>query len=309
MPVTNPLAKGYRYQVIYMHRLYKLQQTFDGKLVLITGGSRGIGFELARQLAPLGASVWMAARRPELLSTAQAEVEALRVNGAQRFGTLRMDISDWDQVEAGVKKMTAQVGLPDYLINSAGVVHPAYIQDQTLRQYRWMMDINYFGAVHMIKALLPDFLKRGSGHIVNLASLAAVIAPFGYTAYAGSKFALRGFTDALRSELYRTPVKVSLVLPADTQTPSLEEENQLRTPEMRAFSEGNAKPVPPQRTAADILWGIARKHYLIFSGTSGFLFDVFNLAGRLSYPILNIFIDQAYRATRIHPDRYQSSKE
>lgn len=283
-----------------------LKKTFEGKFVLVAGGSRGIGLELARQLARLGASVWLLARRPELLASALVELESLRHDRSQRFGSLAMDIADWRQVQEGVEQVTTQAGLPDYLINSAGVVRPAYLQDQTLEQYHWMMDINYFGVVHMVKALLPAFLQRGSGYIVNIASLAAVIAPFGYTAYAASKFAVRGFTDALRAELYRKPVKVSLVLPADTQTPSLEEENMLRTPEMRAFSEGNAPPLPPQRTALDILKGVSRNRYLIFSGSSGFLFDINNLAGRLAYPLMDIFIDQAFRDARKHPDRYTS---
>ena len=286
----------------------RIKLAFNQRLILIAGGSRGIGLSLARQLADLGASLWLVARREELLRAALAELESHRVNPQQRFGYTVIDLADWEKTRQGFHTITAQVGLPDILINSAGVVEPAFSWDQTIDQYRWMMAINYFGTVHAVKALLPDFLARRAGHIVNFSSLAGYIAPFGYTAYAASKFAVRGFSDALRAEFHRTPLKVSLVVPADTRTPSLDEENQLRTPEMRAFSESNARPVSAELTACQVIQGMAKGKYLIFTGPSRFLYLINNLAGSLAYPLGDIFMDQAYREVRRHPDRYPKPK-
>ena len=90
------------------------------------------------------------------------------------------------------------------------------------------MDLNYFGTVNMVKALLPAMLERGSGHIVNISSVAAFLGVFGYSAYGASKYAVRGFSDVLRAEVKPLGVRVSVVFPPDMDTPGLANENKTK---------------------------------------------------------------------------------
>ena len=112
-----------------------------------------------------------------------------------------VDVRHPEEVAELIEKVTHQAGVPDIVINSAGVAHPGYVQELDLDIYHWMMDVNYYGTVHVVKAVLPAMLERGSGYIVNIGSVASRIGVFGYTAYSGSKFAVAGFTDVLRMEL------------------------------------------------------------------------------------------------------------
>ena len=100
-----------------------------------------------------------------------------------------------------VIQVSEKSGPPDLLVNSAGVAHPGYFQELDLNIFHWMMEVNYFGTVYMTKEVIPSMLKRGSGYIVNISSMAGFVGTFGYTAYGGSKFAVRGFSDVLRAEM------------------------------------------------------------------------------------------------------------
>ncbi|HLA96805.1 MAG TPA: SDR family NAD(P)-dependent oxidoreductase, partial [Anaerolineales bacterium] len=142
------------------------------RVALVTGGSSGIGLALARLLAQKGSHVWLAARREDGLAAALAEVKAARQNNQQLCGAISADVSDPAQAVEAAEQVARQVGAPHLLVNSAGVARPGYFQELDLEAFRWMMEINYFGAVHMVKAVLPGMLERGSGHIVNLSSVA-----------------------------------------------------------------------------------------------------------------------------------------
>ena len=114
----------------------------------------------------------------------------------------------------------------DVLINSAGVVHPGEFTNLDLEKFHWMMNTNFFGTVNTIKLFLP--LMQSGAHIVNISSMAGILGVYGYTAYGASKFAVRGFSDALRSELKMQGIHLSIVFPPDTDTPQLSYENQFK---------------------------------------------------------------------------------
>lgn len=190
-----------------------------GKVALVTGGSSGIGKAIACGLAERGMHVWLVAQRKDLLDTARIEVETHRKNQSQMIGTVSADVSDWDQVRSAVNLVSVKSGPPDLLVNSAGVTHPGYVEKLDLNIFNWMMEVNYFGTVYMTKEVLPVMLKRGSGYILNISSMGGIIGAFGYTAYAASKFAVRGFTDALRQEIELFGIGVSILFPSDTDTP------------------------------------------------------------------------------------------
>ncbi len=265
---------------------------FADKLVLITGGSSGIGLALAKGLAAQGARVWLTGRRKDALTAAGLEVE--RAAG-RTPGLFPADVSDFAQVEALLAEVARRDGLPDLVINSAGVTHPGYVQDIPLDIFRQMMDINYFGTVNVVKAVLPGMLARRSGHIVNISSGAGFLGVFGYSAYGASKYAVRGFSDVLRAEMKPHGIRVSIVFPPDTDTPQLAYETPFKPPETKAIS-GNAKVQSAEAVAAAILKGVARGRYVILPGFDIWLFyHLNNLLGNAVYPLMDWMVADARR--------------
>jgi 3-dehydrosphinganine reductase len=275
------------------------------KVALVTGGSSGIGLSIARQLAQQGASVWLVARRKELLETALKEVRGALANPAarpypsgagqssQRCGIFPADVSDAAQAAAAVEYVIAQAGVPDLLVNSAGITHPGYVQELSLEIFRSMIDVNYLGTVYITKAALAGMIQRGSGTIVNIASLAGVIGTFGYSAYGASKYAVRGFSDVIRSELKPLGIHVSIVFPPDTDTAQLAYEAPFKPPETKAIG-GNARVMSPDEVARVTLQQAARGRYIILPGSDGKLFYWLNShLGNAVYPVMDWMIASA----------------
>jgi 3-dehydrosphinganine reductase len=270
----------------------RYREYFHEKLVLITGGSSGIGLALAQELAAAGAHVWLLARREQVLEAALAE---LPCSNEQRCGIVRGDVSDRKQVANAVAKIEGEAGTPDLLFNSAGETHPGYVQDIPLEIFEKLMAINYLGTVYTTKAVLPGMIARGSGHIVNLSSGAGYLGVFGYTAYGATKYAVRGFSDVLRAEMKPLGICVSIAFPPDTDTPQLAYENQFKPAETRALS-GNANVLSPQRVAREILRGVARGRYVILPGFEmKLLYRLNGLLGNAVYPLMDWVVRGAQR--------------
>ncbi len=270
---------------------------FSEKVVLITGGSSGIGLALARQLAAQGARVGIVGRSQEKLDAALAELASMDGNSPDRFLAIAADVADAAQAVHAVQKITASLGLPDLVINSAGVVRPGYIDQLSLEHLHESMDINYFGTVHIVKAVTPGMLARGSGTIVNISSGLGLVAFIGYSAYCATKFALRGFTDAIRAELKPHGIDVSIVFPPDTDTPGLQEELRVSPPEYRAVA-GSFSLQPADKVAAEILKGVRRRRYLIFpSADMRLIYWLTNTLGGGLYPLVDWLVSYAYRKT------------
>jgi 3-dehydrosphinganine reductase len=232
---------------------------FRGKSVLITGGSSGIGLAAAKRLVGLGASVTLIARRESVLAEAK---QAL--GGGDRVRTLSLDVSDEQQVMAKVGEHLA-AHPADVLLNNAGVVMPGRFVELESRHFREMMDINYFGAVNLCRAVVPHLVQRGGGAICNVSSVAGAIGIYGYTAYAASKFAVRGFSEALRGEMWPHKISVHVCLPPDTDTPQLAFENQYKPKETKAIA-GQVKTMSADAVADAMLEGIAAGTYEIVPG-------------------------------------------
>jgi 3-dehydrosphinganine reductase len=259
-----------------------------GKVAVVTGGSSGIGKAIACELAQRGMDVWLVAQRKDLLNSACVQVEAFRKVPDQKISNISADVSDLDQVRKVVDQITNTCGIPDLLVNSAGVTHPGYVEKLDINIFNWMMEVNYFGTVYMTKEVIPAMIQRGSGYIVNISSGAGLISYFGYTAYCASKFAVRGFTDALRQELKPKGIGVSIVYPSDTDTPQLEYEKNIKPPETKALS-GTAGMMSPERVAYEVIRGITKGKYRIING---FELQLFYRLNGMSENLVQFVIDQ-----------------
>ncbi|MEA4959122.1 MAG: SDR family oxidoreductase [Anaerolineaceae bacterium] len=267
---------------------------FQNKYVLITGGSSGIGLALAKRLFARGASLNLLAQNMERLQNARAEVEKFRQATSQTLDIFSADVANLDSVSSAARQITT-AGTPDIIFNCAGVARPGYVEELDLDIYHWTMDINYFGTVNVCKVFLPYFLKRGSGHFVNFSSIAGVVGLFGYTAYCGSKFAVRGFSDALRNEIKPKGVRVSIVYPPDTDTPQLAWEDQFKPFETRQIS-GVSKPLNADDVALAILSQVERGKYAILPGTDAkLMYFAATSLGNLIYPVLDMMVRSALK--------------
>jgi hypothetical protein len=192
---------------------------FDGKTVLVTGASSGIGRETVLAFAAAGANVVLVARRAAALAKVARQA---RASGAEAL-SVATDVTNPTAVAACFRKAVQRFGSVDVVVNNAGVLLPAKVVDMDPADLRRMLDVNLFGALHVLQAAVKQMQKQESGgHIVNVASLAGRrgFSPLG--GYCASKFALVGLTEALRTELLGSNVGVSLVLPSVVDTPMAE---------------------------------------------------------------------------------------
>lgn len=265
----------------------KTNQFFTGKLALITGGSSGIGYALANQLVEAGASVILLARSQEKLDEAKRALTSQISQPEQLIHAIPADVTDVESLSMAIEDMAKTIGIPDFIFNCAGVALPGYIEQLKLEVFKWTMDIDYHGTVNVIKLLLPHLLQRGSGHIINFSSMAGVIGTFGYSAYSGAKFAVRGFSDVIRSELKPKNIRVSIVYPPDTDTPQLAFENQFKPYETRELA-GSDKPISAAAVARETLKSVSRGKYAIVPGAEAkLLYFLGTRLGNWVYPVMD----------------------
>jgi len=279
-------------------------KAFSDKSVLITGGSSGIGLALAQKLAHQGAHISILARDPQKLDSAIQSVRLHRNSESQQVLGIQSDVSDRAEVIASLQMWMATSGVPDLVVNSAGIARPGEFNGFSLDHFDQMMSINFMGTVNVVHAVLPGMLARQSGHIVNISSLVGFLGMYGYTAYAASKFALRGFTDSLRTELKPKGIDLSIVFPSDTDTPQLAEENKYKPPVLFAIDEA-APPMTAEDVADSIIRGIQRRSYIITPGFSSWLFyHLSNFLGPLTYPVVDWMVADARRKVERNQARY-----
>ena len=178
---------------------------------------------------------------------------------SQTVAWRQLDVADHEQVTATMQALVAEHGAPEVLINCAGRAYPRRFEDITYAQFAETMLVNLHGCWNTVQALLPHMKAKGRGYIVNTSSIAGLIGVFGYTDYCASKFALVGFSEALRSELKPHGITVSVLCPPDTDTPGFATENLTKPEETRAIS-ATAKVLPPAAIADALLRGMAPRH-------------------------------------------------
>ncbi|HKC89122.1 MAG TPA: SDR family NAD(P)-dependent oxidoreductase [Blastocatellia bacterium] len=186
-------------------------------VAVVTGAASGIGRALAVRLAQEGASLAIAdIKAPALDETAQM----LRPAGGSpvKVTTHVVDVSDKERVAAFAREVVEAHGRASLLINNAGVGLFGTVDQLSIEDIEWLMGVNFWGVVHCVKHFLPILRRQPQAHIVNISSVFGIVSPAGHSAYVASKFAVRGFTEALRHELAGGPVKVSVVHPGGIKT-------------------------------------------------------------------------------------------
>ncbi|MGJ3245327.1 MAG: SDR family oxidoreductase [Elainellaceae cyanobacterium] len=260
----------------------------DSRHIIITGGSSGIGYALACQLVRNGDRVSIMARTPQALDTAKTQLEQYRLHPSQQILALPADVSCQEQVNQAVQQAIAQSGMPDMLINCAGIAHPGYFREVPIEVFETTMAINYFGTLYCIRAVLPYMEQRRSGHIVMTSSGSGLIGIYGYSPYSPSKFALRGLAESLRGELKPWGIGISIVYPPDTDTPQLEQENKTKPLETQRIT-ATAAIWTADHVAAEILNGVRKNQFAIAPGTEMSVLSRFH---SIISPALNWYFDR-----------------
>ena len=177
-----------------------------GKTVLVTGASSGMGAGIARAMAEAGGKLVLLGRRLDALQRVANEIT--RVGGESHIYTI--DLADAKAVMNVATRIKTEVGVPDVIVNNAGSGKWLFVDETSPDEAVQMMTVPYFAAFYVTRAFLPEMLKRNSGHIVNISSCGSRFVWPGATAYLAARWAIRGFTEALRADLYNTRIGVTL---------------------------------------------------------------------------------------------------
>ncbi|VWB33767.1 short-chain dehydrogenase [Burkholderia lata] len=210
----------------------------SGKLMLITGVSSGFGRALAQEALAAGHTVVGTVRSTQ----AARDFDVL---SAQAFARV-LDVTDFDRIDGVVADIEANVGPVDVLVNNAGYGHEGIMEEAPLAEMRRQFDVNVFGAVAMMKAVVPFMRERRRGHILNITSMGGHITMPGITYYCGSKFALEGISESLGKELEPFGIAVTAVAPGSFRT-DWAGRSMLRTPRSIADYDAIFDPIRQAR--------------------------------------------------------------
>lgn len=265
--------------------------------VLVAGGSSGIGLATALRVARRGASVVLVARDPGKLADAADRVYEAAKDAPPRedrfIATYECDLSDVDDTDAQFDRIVAEHGVPDVLINSAGVIYPGEFISMPRENFDINIDCGFWSVVNPCRAIAPLMVERGSGHIINVSSAGGFLGIYGYTGYSAAKYAVMGFSEALRFEMKPEGVLVSVICPPDTDTPGLTFEKTLRPPETDVIA-GNIKPIPADKVAAAIERAIGRDKFVVIpDALSAFYFRLKGLLPEVFYAIVDSDVRKA----------------
>jgi short-subunit dehydrogenase len=257
------------------------------KTALVTGASKGIGKATALELAKHGYDVVLVAREPEPLQAAAIEVRNL---GKQAVA-ISADVSDPVQIEQVIQQAIAQVEQIDVLVNNAGIYYMGPVEDASLNDWHTILDTNLWGYIHTIHALLPHFLSRGNGTIVNVVSIGG-LDPIPYQVpYTTSKHALTGLTKALRAELEPKGINVCGIYPSFIRT-QLYERALFRGDDAKNRVEFMYKAFhspfleTPEDVARTLRKAIEHRKKDVLVGTANFWSTAFHVAPAVMKPIV-----------------------
>ncbi|MEM7106259.1 MAG: SDR family oxidoreductase [Bacteroidota bacterium] len=245
---------------------------FSGKTALITGAANGIGKALAKVLAREHCNLVLLDIDAKGLNNLKTDLSDLSIQVTVK----EVDISNWDAVNNAGNAVAEMHSNIHYLINSVGVSIKSSISDQSPEDIQWITGINYIGTIYICKRFLDLMDKNQPGAIVNIASGAGIQGFSGRTTYCGSKFGIKGFTEALKAELYKSKIDVSCVFPGPVATKMYKgsryaDESERKKEEAYLTNQGYT----PEYVADAILKGISRRKANILIGKE--IFFLFHL--------------------------------
>lgn len=243
---------------------------FNGKTALVTGAASGIGAEITRNLARRGCNLALADINDRDLDTLRDELR--NTENRIRISTHLVDIAAPGAAASLVQSVTEEHGELTLLVNNAGVALAGTFEEIQASDFDRLMEVNFAGPVRLTREALPHLKQASESAVVNVSSLFGIVAPPGQTAYSSSKFALRGFSEALRQELAESSVNVLVVHPGGVHTniarnaKMSEIADHTETKEMMARME-NALKMPPQRAADIIMRAVEKKKGRVIVGS------------------------------------------
>ena len=251
---------------------------YEGATAVITGAGSGIGRALALELAGRGANLAVSDIDTVGLAETVSRCEDAAKGSAKSRG-FRLDVSDRHEVLSHAEEVMSEFGRVDLVFNNAGVAVTATVEEMKWEDFDWLMGINFWGVVHGTKAFLPHLISSGDGYLVNISSVFGFIGVPTQSAYNAAKFAVRGFTEALREEMImeRRPVTVCCVHPGGIRT------NIARNSRSSVLDEAEKQKMAnefdrlartsPERAARTILRGLERRKARILVGPDAYAID------------------------------------
>jgi short-subunit dehydrogenase len=251
-----------------------LAMRYSGSNAVITGAASGIGRALALDLAGRGTHLALSDVNQEgLLET--AEVCAAKGVTVRAYP---LDVADRQAFLRHAEEVVADFGSVDLVVNNAGVSVTASVEEIQWEDFDWIMGINFWGVVHGTKAFLPHLIASGDGHLVNISSVFGFIAVPSQSSYNAAKFAVRGFTEALRQEMIndKRPVAVSCVHPGGIRTNIVNNSRMAASEQKDKLATDFARlaRTSPEKAAATILRGVDRKQARILIGPDAYVIDL-----------------------------------
>jgi NAD(P)-dependent dehydrogenase (short-subunit alcohol dehydrogenase family) len=269
-------------------------KNFQGKVAAITGAGSGIGRALAIDLGRRGCALALA----DLDAQRLAETQSLAQAEGAHVTTAKLDVADRQAMLDWAAQCRAEHGKVNLVFNNAGVALTSFAETTALSDFEWLMGINFWGVVHGTQAFMPHLRASGEGHVVNISSLFGIMAMPTQSAYNASKFAVRGFTEALRMELdlADAPVSATCVHPGGIATniamagridPAVERVSGMDAQAQRERGHKMIQVTTPQSAARQILAGVRRNARRVVVGPDAKLMDLWTrLLGSWYQPLV-----------------------
>eukprot|EP01023_Acetabularia_acetabulum_P015147 TRINITY_DN1734_c0_g1_i1.p1 TRINITY_DN1734_c0_g1~~TRINITY_DN1734_c0_g1_i1.p1 ORF type:complete len:341 (+),score=41.84 TRINITY_DN1734_c0_g1_i1:326-1348(+) len=230
------------------------KQALYGKVIWITGSSQGLGLEIAKKLAKLGANIILSARNLEKLEKARLECQEY-ASGNNEVKTVQLDLtSSFSDLQLSTKSAVEQFGHVHILIHNAGVTQHALMEETEPNVVEEMFKLNTIGPILLTRAFIPYMIKQQNGHLVVVSSMAAKVPSPGQSVYAGTKSALHGFFNSLQTELADQGVHVSLICPGPVSASSLDTKRTVYGPKgLKTQDQGSQKGKIQLERAVDLI--------------------------------------------------------